>query len=146
MSLKLTELKKLADFLAETGLEEIEVELSPENGGRVRLKRPGANVSAYAMPAVPVAAAPAATAPAATESDANAFTSPMVGTFYQSPAPEAAAFVNVGDSVKPGQTLCIIEAMKTMNQIESDRAGTVRKILIQNGSPVEFGQPLFVIS
>lgn len=143
MTIKLNELKKLADFLAETGLEEIEIELAPENGGRVRLKRPGTAAPAYTVPAANSVAPPTL---APSDASANAFTSPMVGTFYQAPAPEAAPFVKVGDTVKAGQTLCIIEAMKTMNPIESDRAGTIRNILIQNGTPVEYGQPLFILS
>jgi len=142
--LNLADLRKLADFLQETGLEEIELELGE---GRVRLKRPTAGAAVTAASAPLPAPAPTANAtllPA--HNPAQTFTSPMVGTFYQSPGPEAQPFVKVGDSVKPGQPLCIIEAMKTMNTIESDRAGTIKEILPANATPVEFGQPLFIIA
>lgn len=133
-------LQKLADWLDTTSLEEVELE---QGGVRMRLKKPSAGGMATAPMAV--SAAPAAVPAADAAVPANAFTAPMVGTFYRSPSPDAQAFVNEGDTVKEGQTLCIIEAMKTMNQIAADRAGRVVKIIAQNAQPVEFGQPLFVI-
>jgi len=153
--------KKLIELLEESGIAEIEITEGEES---VRISRYGGQVVtqvAHAMPAVaaapsagpaPAAAAVAASAatvaPAAadkTPSAENVVTAPMVGTFYASPAPGAKAFVEIGSEVKVGQTLCIIEAMKMMNQIESDKEGRVTAILARNGEPVEFGQPLFVI-
>jgi acetyl-CoA carboxylase biotin carboxyl carrier protein len=99
----------------------------------------GAAPLAGAIPAAPAAAAPAA------EAKGHTLKSPMVGTFYRAPSPGAPAFVEVGQSVSKGQTLCIIEAMKLLNEIESDMAGTVKAILVENGQPVEYGQPLFLI-
>jgi acetyl-CoA carboxylase biotin carboxyl carrier protein len=99
--------------------------------------------AAEAVAAAPAAALPAAAAPKSAEHTVQA---PMVGTFYSAPAPGAKAFVQIGDEVKVGQVLCIIEAMKMMNQIESDRAGRITSVLVQNGDPVEFGQPLFSIA
>ena len=101
----------------------------------------------YAAPA-PMAAAPAASAAAATEPavvDGEEMKSPMVGTFYRSPSPEVAAFVEVGSKVNVGDTLCIIEAMKLLNTIEADHAGVIKAILVENGHPVEYGEPLFII-
>lgn len=132
----------LAGWLESSGMEEVEVE---HKGLRLRLRKPGSGTfvaaapAAAAMPTAPVATAKAEIKPT------NIFNSPMVGTFYRSPGPDASAFVDVGDSVKPGQTLCIIEAMKTMNPIAAEKAGKVTKILAENAQPVEFGQPLFVI-
>ncbi|TKW61288.1 MAG: acetyl-CoA carboxylase biotin carboxyl carrier protein [Blastochloris viridis] len=137
------QLDQLAKWLEGTGLEEVEIE---SHGTRLRLRKPGVAVAAVA--AAPVQAAmPAATAAKVeTPADnANAFKSPMVGTFYRSSSPDAAPFIKEGDKVSAGQTLGIIEAMKTMNQIEADRAGTVTKILVQNAQAVEYGQPLFII-
>lgn len=145
--LNVADLRKLADFLNESGLEEIEIELGE---ARLRLKRPSAPAQLHPAPvyATPSSgpspeASPPPTAP---ENTTNTFKSPMVGTFYRASGPDSQPFVNEGDSVKEGQTLCIIEAMKTMNQITADRAGKVTKILIDNAKPVEFGQPLFIIS
>lgn len=149
--------KKLIELLEESGIAEIEIKEGEES---VRISRhsPGAMMAPvqYALP--PQAApAPAAAAPAvATAAPAaavaapasrgeNAVTAPMVGTYYSSSSPGAKAFVDIGTEVKAGQTLCIIEAMKMMNQIESDRSGKVVAILAANGEPVEFGQPLFII-
>lgn len=109
---------------------------------------PAAPVQVAAAPAAPAAAAPAASAPAASgdpASDPNAVTSPMVGTIYLQPEPDATAFISVGSTVKEGQTLLIIEAMKTMNQIPSPRSGTIKRILIDDGSAVEFGSPLVIL-
>jgi acetyl-CoA carboxylase biotin carboxyl carrier protein len=147
--------KKLIELLEESGVAEIEIKEGEES---VRISRhgPGA-VTTYvqAAPPMPAAAAPAAAAPAAKPAPAEdaeaapradtAVTAPMVGTFYGSPAPGAKPFVEVGSEVKVGQTLCIIEAMKMMNQIESDKEGKVVAVLVKNGDPVEFGQPLFII-
>jgi acetyl-CoA carboxylase biotin carboxyl carrier protein len=148
--------KKLIELLEESGVAEIEIKEGEES---VRISRHGsapmttylsapspAPIAAAPAAAPAVAAAPAAApaAPAASQAD-SAVTAPMVGTFYSSPAPGAKVFVEVGSEVKVGQTLCIIEAMKMMNQIESDRAGKVVSVLVKNGEPVEFGQPLFIV-
>lgn len=143
--------RELAEMLADTGLTEIEVE---DGERKIRVSRGGSVAmapAAYApapvaapAPAAAAAAAPAAEAPAAPA--ANALKSPMVGTAYLSPEPGADPFVKVGDSVKAGDTLLIVEAMKVMNPIVASSAGTVREILIETGQPVEFDQPLLVIS
>ncbi len=148
----LRKLKKLIDLVEESGIAEIEV---TEGEEKVRITRSlAAPQPVYAAaPAVaaapaPAAAAPAAAAgaPAAPERDlSKAQTSPMVGTFYRAPGPNAPAFVEVGQSVNAGDTLCIIEAMKLMNEIEAERSGVVKEILVENGQPVEFGEPLFII-
>lgn len=139
--------RELADLLAETGLTEIEVE---DGDRKIRVARGGAVAPAVTLAAAPSAApvaAPAqAPAVAPAEDHAGAVKSPMVGTAYLAPEPGAANFVKIGDSVKQGDTLVIVEAMKVMNPITSDRAGTVSAILIDNGQPVEFGQPLVVIA
>lgn len=145
--LNLNDLNSLAKWLEKSGLEEVEIE-SGEGASRtrLRLKKPGM-VGTAMVAAAPMAATPAAAAAPAPENDlSGAFTSPMVGTFYTAASPESAAFVKEGDTVKVGQTLCIIEAMKTMNQIAATTAGTVKKVLVQNASPVEYGQPLFIIA
>ncbi len=141
--------KKLIELLEESGIAEIEIHEGEES---VRISRYSQNVAptvAVAAPAAAVAAAPAAVAPAAEakaeEISGHAVTSPIVGAFYRSPSPNAKAFVEVGSRVNVGDTLCIIEAMKIMNQIEADKAGAVKAILVENGEPVEFGQPLFII-
>ena len=147
----LRKLKKLIDLVQESGIGEIEI---TEGEEKVRISRQGAAppmlmaapaIQAMAMPgAAPApAAAPAAAAPP--EPKGHALKSPMVGTFYRAPSPGAPVFVEVGQSVSKGQTLCIIEAMKLLNEIESDVAGTVKAILVENGQPVEYGQPLFLI-
>ncbi|WP_019449609.1 acetyl-CoA carboxylase biotin carboxyl carrier protein [Cupriavidus sp. BIS7] len=151
----LRKLKTLIDLVAESGISELEV---TEGDGKVRIvKQPPQVVAPMAMPqfqALPAAVAPAAAAgvmPAAAAADApqlpagHVVTSPMVGTFYRAPSPGAAPFVNVGDAVKEGQTVCIIEAMKLLNEIECDKAGVIKEILVENGQAVEYGQPLFVI-
>ena len=142
--------KKLIELLEESDVAEIEIHEGEES---VRISR--GSTAVVAPMAAPVASAPmAAPAPAAApvaapaaepEIQGHAVRSPMVGTFYSAPSPEASAFVKEGDTVSAGQTLCIIEAMKILNQIESDKAGKVTKILVENGQPVEFDQPLFVI-
>ncbi len=149
--------KKLIELLEESNIGEIEIKEGEES---VRISRNGpVPQPAYApqpQPApAPVQAAPApAPAPAAAEpapaatpaADANAVLSPMVGTFYRSPSPDAPAFVEVGQAVRVGDVLCIVEAMKMMNQIEADRAGTVTAIHVEDGEPVEFDQPLVTIA
>ncbi len=150
----LRKLKKLIDLVEESGIAEIEV---TEGEEKVRITRAtAAPAPVYAAPAHVAAPAPApAAAPAAAAAPApaapsardlsNAQKSPMVGTFYRAPGPNAAAFVEVGQQVKAGDTLCIIEAMKLMNEIEAEKSGTVKEILVENGTPVEFGEPLFII-
>lgn len=147
----LRKLKTLIDLVSESNVSELEI---TEADGKVRIVKAGAAPVAVAMPLVqaqPVAAAqPAAAAAAAPVAEAAAETghvvkSPMVGTFYRASSPGAKAFAEVGDQVKEGQAVCIIEAMKIMNEIEADKAGTITKILVDNGQPVEYGQPLFVI-
>ena len=147
----LRKLKKLIDLVEESGIAELEV---TEGEEKVRIARIQAgNTVSYAQPMhypMPTAPAPVAApvAEAATPmaaSTANAVKSPMVGTFYRSSGPDAKPFIEVGQSVSIGDTLCIIEAMKLMNEIESDRAGVVKAILVENGEPVEYGEPLFII-
>ena len=159
----LRKLKKLIDLVEESGIAEIEVTEGEEKVRITRTTAAAAPVYAapapaaapvYAAPApaaAPVAApaaAPAAAAPAAAPAArdlSNAQKSPMVGTFYRAPGPNAAAFVEVGQQVKAGDTLCIIEAMKLMNEIEAEKSGVVKEILVENGTPVEYGEPLFII-
>lgn len=148
----LRKLKTLIDLVSESNVSELEI---TEADGKVRIVKAGAAPVAVAMPLVqaqPMAAAqPAAAAAAAPVAEAAAaetghvVKSPMVGTFYRASSPGAKAFAEVGDQVKEGQAVCIIEAMKIMNEIEADKAGTITKILVDNGQPVEYGQPLFVI-
>ena len=145
--------KKLIELLEESGIAEIEISEGEESVRISRYPQGGAPapVVHYAAPpvAAPVAAAPAvAAAPVAAAAPSKAdhtVTAPMVGTFYSAASPGAKAFVDIGSEVNVGDTLCIIEAMKMMNQIESDKAGRVTAVLVKNGDPVEFGQPLFII-
>lgn len=145
--------KKLIELLEESGIAEIEIHEGEES---VRISRQSANTVVAAQAPAPVAmAAPAPAAPAAASEPApeaasneisgHVVNSPMVGAFYRSSSPTAKPFVEVGQTVAVGDTLCIIEAMKLMNQIESDKAGVVKAILVENGQPVEYNQPLFVI-
>jgi len=149
----LRKLKKLIDLVQESGISELEV---TEGEEKVRIAKhvaaPAGQAITYAMPAAaPVAAA----APAGTSSvnlddeddlpEGHVVKSPMVGTFYRASSPGAEPFVQVGQTVKQGDTLCIIEAMKLLNEIEADASGTIKAILLDNGEPVEFGEPLFVI-
>lgn len=146
--------KKLIELLEESGIAEIEISEGEES---VRISRypqgqAAAPIVHYAAPplAAPVAAAPAIAAPVAAPAPApskadHTVTAPMVGTYYASASPGAKAFVDIGSEVNVGDTLCIIEAMKMMNQIESDKSGRVTAVLVKNGDPVEFGQPLFII-
>ena len=146
-------IKKLIELVEESGISELEITEGEES---VRIHRGGAAAQVapmqYALqpqfaPAAPVAQlAPVAAAPeAAPALSGHVMCSPMVGTFYRSSSPDAKAFVEVGQKVNVGDTLCIIEAMKMMNQIESDKAGVVKQILVENQDPVEFDQPMFVI-
>ena len=147
----LRKLKKLIDLVEESGIAELEI---TEGEEKVRIARtlPGAQPIVMQQPQqivaapAPVAAPAAPTAPApAAVPDGHVVKSPMVGTFYRSNSPGGKAFVDVGQSVAAGEALCIIEAMKLMNEIESDAAGTIKAILVENGQPVEYGEPLFVI-
>ncbi len=147
----LRKLKTLIDLVSESNISELEI---AEADGKVRIvKAPNAAPAVPAAPAVAyVAPAPAASAssPAVPPAEEKAVTghivkSPMVGTFYRSASPGAESFVEIGSVVKSGEPVCIIEAMKIMNEIEADSAGTIREILCENGQAVEFGQPLFVI-
>lgn len=150
----LRKLKKLIDLVEESGISELEL---TEEGEKVRISRNfTASIPAthYAPPSAQYTAAHQAEAPQASAASANAqpeneghaVKSPMVGTFYRASSPDAKAFVEVGDTVAVGDTLCIIEAMKLLNEIESDKAGVVKKILVDNGQAVEYGEPLFIIA
>ena len=147
-------IKKLIELVEESGITELEVS---EEEGSVRISRatvaapanvqysiPAAAPAPVAAPAAPVAA-PAAPAAAPEEVAGHKIRCPMVGTFYRSPSPEAKAFVEVGQTVKVGDALCIVEAMKMMNRIEADKAGVVKAILVNDGEPVEFDEPLIII-
>ena len=147
----LRKLKKLIDLVQESGIAELEI---TEGEEKVKIVKGGA-VTMTAVPQAALAAAPA-TAPAAAAGAAasaepppgqegHVVKAPMVGTFYRSPSPDAKPFVEVGQSVKEGDTICIIEAMKLMNEIEADASGVVKAILVENGQPVEYGQPLFIL-
>ncbi|ECU8743016.1 acetyl-CoA carboxylase biotin carboxyl carrier protein [Salmonella enterica] len=150
-------IKKLIELVEESGISELEISEGEES---VRISRTTANAGfpvmqqAYAAPmmqqpalsnAVAPAATPAMEAPATAEISGHIVRSPMVGTFYRTPSPDAKAFIEVGQKVNVGDTLCIVEAMKMMNQIEADKAGTVKAILVESGQPVEFDEPLVVI-
>lgn len=150
------EIQKLLDFIAHSGLDEVNIETSEL---KISVKRYGGNTAAAPVSAPPVVvqsapvavptpaapSAPAAATPVA--SDANLITvkSPMIGTFYRSSNPESPSLVNVGDEIKPGKVLCIVEAMKLFNEIESEVAGRIVKVLVENASPVEYDQPLFLV-
>ncbi len=142
--------KKLIELLEESNIDEIEIKEGEES---VRISRNGAQAMtmaarvapAYAAPAPPPPPPPATPTQPVVTSAGHALHSPMVGTFYRSPSPTSAAFVEVGQAVKVGDVVCIVEAMKMMNQIEADKAGTITAILVENGEPVEFDQPLFSI-
>jgi acetyl-CoA carboxylase biotin carboxyl carrier protein len=144
----LRKLKTLIDLVSESNVSELEI---TEAEGKVRIVKGGGAVThqvaapSMAMPAPALATAPAA-APAAVEvPTGHVVKSPMVGTFYRSSSPGAKPFVEIGSQVKEGETVCIIEAMKILNEIETDKAGTIVKILCENGQAVEYGQPLFVV-
>jgi acetyl-CoA carboxylase biotin carboxyl carrier protein len=142
----LRKLKTLIDLVETSGIAELEIQEGEE---RVRITRAVAQMpqplmfhpqQQLAMPA------PVAAAPVAPLDEGHTVKSPMVGTFYRCASPGAAPFVEVGDTVAQGDTLCIVEAMKLMNEIEADASGTIKAILVENGQPVEFGQPLFIIT
>ncbi len=153
----LRKLKKLIDLVEESGISELEL---TEGEEKVRISRTITGVApvtqyvaAPAVQAAPAYAAPTAAAPAASASapasapelEGKVVKSPMVGTFYRASSPDAKAFVDVGSSVSAGETVCIIEAMKLLNEIESEHAGVIKKIFVENGQPVEYGEPLFLI-
>jgi acetyl-CoA carboxylase biotin carboxyl carrier protein len=150
----LRKLKKLIDLVQESGIAELEI---TEGEEKVKIVRGGRVVTEMVVAPAPLAApapaapagvpAAAATAPAeaAAPVEGHVLKSPMVGTFYRAPSPGAKPFVEVGDAVKAGQTVCIIEAMKLLNEIEADKDGVVKAILAENGQPVEYGEPLLVI-
>ncbi len=146
----LRKLKKLIDLVQESGISELEV---TEGEEKVRIAKhygaPAVAPQQYYAPPPMAAGAPAASTVNLDDEDelpeGHVVKSPMVGTFYRSPSPGAEAFVQIGQSVKQGETLCIIEAMKLLNEIEADASGVVKAILLDNGEPVEFGEPLFVI-
>src|SRR5688572_6460075 len=144
----LRKLKKLIDLVQESGIAELEI---TEGEEKVKIVKGGTVSVAQAM-APPLSAAHAAPAPAAAPAaevapavEGHVVKAPMVGTFYRSPSPDAKAFVEVGQQIKEGDVICIIEAMKLMNEIDADAAGTVKAILVENGQPVEYGQPLFIL-
>ena len=145
--------KKLIELLEESGIAEIEIKEGEESvrisrmpsGGAMTQMPMYAPAALAAAPAAPTAAAAATAAAPGPKSSDHVVPAPMVGTYYAAPSPGAKAYVEIGDEVKVGQVLCIIEAMKMMNQIESDKSGKITAIMVQNGDPVEFGQPLFVI-
>lgn len=150
----LRKLKKLIDLVQESGIAELEI---TEGEEKVRITHTVASVPTYAAPMMPTYALPGAapmTMPAqaaasvaepAAEPEGHVVKSPMVGTLYRSPSPGAKSFVEVGKTVNAGDTLCIIEAMKLMNEIEADQSGVIKAILVENGQPVEYGEPLFII-
>ena len=146
----LRKLKKLIDLVEESGISELEL---TEGEEKVRISRalmPSQAAVSHYMPAPQAAAShampvPIAATPTVAEVEGHIVKSPMVGTFYRSSSPDAKAFIDVGSKVAIGETLCIIEAMKLLNEIECDFAGVIKKILVENGQPVEYGEPLFVI-
>lgn len=155
--MKAKELRELIDFISSTGLEEVNIETeefkikvkrSPDH---VAVAAPAPVAAPVALPAAAPAPAVAPQAPAAEKpaetkaSNLIQIKSPMIGTFYRTPNPDSPAFVSVGDKVKPGDTVCIIEAMKLFNEIESEVTGTIVEILVENASPVEYDQPLFLV-
>lgn len=147
MAMDLRKIKTLIELLEASDIAEIEVK---EGDDAVRISRPmaanAATVVPVAAPAAAPAAAPSAAPPAAAPSSTGVtITSPMVGTFFMAPSPEAPPFVEIGQHVNRGDTICIIEAMKMFNQIEAEKSGTIKAILVESGQPVEFGQDLFVI-
>jgi acetyl-CoA carboxylase biotin carboxyl carrier protein len=146
----LRKLKKLIDLVQESGIAELEITEGEEKvkivkGGHVSVSAAAPVQVVAAEPRAPAAAAPAPAPEAPAGQEGHVVKAPMVGTFYRSPSPDAKAFVEVGQAVKEGDTICIIEAMKLMNEIEADAGGTVKAILVENGQPVEYGQPLFIL-
>ena len=149
----LRKLKKLIDLVQESGIAELEI---TEGEEKVRINRVGipghpgmvTMPQQATLPSAPAATSASATAPAVeapAEPEGHIVKSPMVGTFYRSSAPGSKPFVEIGQNINAGETLCIIEAMKLLNEIEADQSGVVKKVLVENGQPVEYGQPLFII-
>jgi acetyl-CoA carboxylase biotin carboxyl carrier protein len=142
-------IKKLIELLEESGIAEIEIKEGEEGVRISRMPVGGVAAQVAQVAAAPLVAPAPSVAPAAEvpkpKPNEHVITAPMVGTFYASPSPGAKAFVEIGDEIKIGQVLCIIEAMKMMNQIEADKAGRIASVMASNGDPVEFGQPLFVV-
>ncbi len=147
----LRKLKTLIDLVSESNVSELEI---TEAEGKVRIVKGGgalpvqyvqASAAAASAPATPTVIALEPAVSAVVEETGHTTKSPMVGTFYRSASPGASVFVDVGDAVKEGQTICIIEAMKILNEIEADKTGTIKRILVENGQAVEYGQPLFII-
>ncbi len=153
----LRKLKKLIDLVEESGIAELEITEGEEKVKIVKAGTAGREVAVIPASApargnvpaepTPIAASTVSAAPAETPSapEGHIVKSPMVGTFYRSASPDAKSFVEIGDAVKAGQTICIIEAMKLMNEIETDKDGVVKAILVENGQPVEYGEPLMII-
>jgi len=146
----LRKLKKLIDLVQESGIAELEI---TEGEEKVKIVKGGVVVTAPLAAPAPVVEARAAPSTASGPAgepepaqEGHVVKAPMVGTFYRSPSPDAKPFVEVGQAVKEGDTICIIEAMKLMNEIEADASGTVKAILVENGQPVEYGQPLFILA
>jgi acetyl-CoA carboxylase biotin carboxyl carrier protein len=152
----LRKLKKLIDLVQESGIAELEITEGEEKvkivkGGEATVTplapaTPGAPKPAAAAASAPATPAPPPAAPEEPVAEGHVLKAPMVGTFYRSASPESKAFVEVGQSIKAGETVCIIEAMKLMNEIEADATGIIKAILVENGQPVEYGQPLFIIA
>jgi len=142
--MELDEIKELIDLLLDTDVTELSIE---REGSKIKIKREKYMAAAEMVQAAPVTAAANAPAneQAVDDQTLPAITSPIVGIFHRAPSPESPPFVEVGSTVRKGQVLCIVEAMKLMNEIESDTHGTVSKILVENGHPVEYGEPLFLI-
>ena len=153
----LRKLKKLIDLVQESGVAELEI---TEGEERVKIVKGGGATPSPAAPPAPATSGPAPTVPAphpkpaaepmpagepATAQEGHVVKAPMVGTFYRAPSPDAKPYVELGQTIKKGETVCIIEAMKLMNEIETDAAGVIKAILAENGQPVEYGQPLFLI-
>ena len=143
----LRKLKKLIDLVESSGIAELEI---TEGEEKVRISRTGsphvpANAVVTPAAALPAAAAPAGGEPEAAQSEGHVLKSPMVGTFYRAPAPGSKPFAEIGQTVNEGDTVCVIEAMKLLNEIEADRSGVIKAILVENGQPVEYGHALMVI-
>ena len=148
----LRKLKTLIDLVSESNVSELEiteaegkVRIVKSSGAPMLMQHPGMTMVAAPVAAAPVATVEPAATPVAAESVGHQVKSPMVGTFYRASSPGAASFVEVGSVIKEGETICIIEAMKILNEIEADKSGTVTRILAENGQAVEYGQPLFTI-
>ena len=146
----LRKLKKLIDLVQESGIAELEITEGEEKvkivkGGGVSLTAAAPPITVAAPAPAPAGPRPAPAAETEPSQEGHVVKAPMVGTFYRSPSPDAKVFVEVGQAIKEGDTICIIEAMKLMNEIEADASGVVKAILVENGQPVEYGQPLFIL-